>query len=113
MNRVNYGLAGILLLSAFLNFHFFNQKKNHETMILLMQEKEGLQNQQVQELTLVAIRQVNDNLVETARNSGRIEGILDVIANKKPSESEYSSVWHAGYYQGLSQEKPEITNVKK
>lgn len=51
----------------------------------------------------IATSQKND--LEFARSQGRIEGILLVTTKQKPEESDYSQIWHDGYYRGLEQAK--------
>lgn len=46
----------------------------------------------------------NDNL-EGMKNQGKLEGMLTVIANKKPDDTEFNQIWHAGYQRGLDQNK--------
>lgn len=46
----------------------------------------------------------NDGL-EGMRNQGKLEGMLTVISNKKPDDTEFNQIWHAGYQRGLDQTK--------
>ena len=46
----------------------------------------------------------NESL-EGMRNQGKLEGMLSIIANKKPDDSETTQIWHAGYQRGLDQNK--------
>lgn len=47
---------------------------------------------------------IRNNTIENSRNTGKVEGMLSVISNQKPSDSETSALWHAGYYRGIDQQ---------
>jgi hypothetical protein len=109
MNRSIYALVGVLTLSVVFNFYSYQERKRYEMLVLILQEKGDVQSQQVSEMTLTALNRTNENIVELAKSQGQIEGMLAVMSNRKPSDSEYSSIWHNGYYRGLSQKKDEVT----
>ena len=50
------------------------------------------------------LNDIRNNTIESSRNTGRVEGMIAVISNQKPSDSETSALWHAGYYRGIDQQ---------
>ena len=55
------------------------------------------------ELFMITMNNIRDNQLENIRSTGKVEGMLAVISNQKPQDSETSALWHAGYYRGIDQ----------
>jgi hypothetical protein len=95
----------VLAISLGLNGWLYYKHDKLSTVVTLIDQKDKLQQQQMNELTLIMYNKTNDNIAEVARQQGKIEGMLAVIHNIKPDSNEHSAVWHAGYHRGLDQAK--------
>ena len=103
MNRTAWCLVGLLALSLGFNGWMYHKNDRMNHTVLLIDQKDKLQQQQMNEFLMVMYNRTNENIVEVARGQGRVEGMLAVIHNQKPNESESSAIWHAGYHRGLDQ----------
>jgi hypothetical protein len=112
MNRITWGIACVLCLSLGFNgwLYFKNDQTNEKFerlnhTVLIMNQKDQLQQQQMNEFIMVMYNRTNENIVEVGRAQGKIEGMIAVINNQKPNETESSAIWHSGYHRGLDQQK--------
>lgn len=103
MNRVAWCLIGVLALSLGFNGWLYYKNDRLTQTVLLIDQKDRLQQQQMNEFSLIMYNRTNENIAEVARQQGKLEGMLAVIHNIKPDTSEHSAVWHAGYHRGLDQ----------
>jgi hypothetical protein len=103
MNRIAWCLVGVLALSLGFNGWLYYKNDRMAHTVLLIDQKDKLQQQQMNEFTLIMYNKTNENIAEVARQQGKIEGMLAVIHNIKPDATEHSSIWHAGYHRGLDQ----------
>lgn len=70
----------------------------------LSNESRHLMDDGFKEMFYVTVANLRDNQLENIKNTGKVEGMLAVIANQKPSDSENAAIWHAGYYRGIDQQ---------
>ena len=103
MNRIAWCLVAILALSLGFNGWLYYKHDRMSHTVLLIDQKDKLQQQQMNEFMMVMYNKTNENIAEVARQQGKLEGMLAVIHNIKPDSSEHSAVWHAGYHRGLDQ----------
>lgn len=105
MNRFAWCLLGLLLVSLGFNGWSYYKVDRMTTVVGLLEAKDSLQQQQMNDFTMIMYQKTNENVVEVARQQGKIEGMLAVMSGQKPDSSETSQIWHAGYYRGLDQAK--------
>jgi len=98
-------LGVILVASLGFNAYGYYQMEKMRFFVGLVDQKDRLQQQQMNDMTLIAINRTNDNIVEVARQQGKIEGMLAIMSGQKPDANEANQIWHAGYYRGLDQSK--------
>jgi len=113
MNRITWSLIGVVTLSLGLNGWMFYKCDRLQTVVGLIEQKDHLHQQQMNDLTLIMYNRTNENIVEVAKEQGKIEGMLAIMAGQKPNESEANKIWHAGYYRGLEQAKDAKTGFKE
>ena len=105
MNRTAWCLVAVLAVSLGLNGWLYYKHDRLSTVVTLIDQKDKLQQQQMNEYSFIMYQKTNENIAEVARQNGKIEGMLAVIHNIKPDTNEHSQVWHAGYHRGLDQAK--------
>ncbi len=98
-------IALLLVCSLAYNGYSFWQMKRMEMAILILDQKDRLQQQSVDEMMWTRVTEIREGQIENARGQGKIEGMLAVITNQKPNATESNEIWHAGYYRGLDQSK--------
>jgi hypothetical protein len=69
----------------------------------LVKTKESLVNDSFNEILMNRISELRDNLAETNRNQGRVEGMVAASMNLSPQQNQVSAIWHEGYNRGLEQ----------
>ena len=95
----------IIVLSAALfttvNYAVWETAENNNLKILVQAQevRNRINLDENRELHKVLLSNVSDQNTEIIKNQGKIEGIVDYIANPK----EYYEIWHQGYQKGLNQ----------
>ncbi len=105
MNRATLLIAICLIVSLFGNGLLYQKYDRQKDIIVLIDQKDKLQQQQMNDITMVMFQKTNENVTDVARQTGKIEGMLAVMSNLKPDANESSQIWHQGYYRGLDQAK--------
>jgi hypothetical protein len=105
MNRVTWCLVLVLGVSLGFNGWSYYKIDRLTSIVSIIDQKDKLQQQQMNDFTMIMYQKTNENVVEVARQNGKIEGMLAVMSGQKPDASETSQIWHAGYYRGLDQAK--------
>lgn len=105
MKRLMWCLSLALVCSIAANGWLYYKHDRLATVVTLIDQKDKLQQQQMNDFTMIMYNRTNENIVEVAKQQGKIEGMLAVIHNQKPDASEANQIWHAGYYRGLDQSK--------
>lgn len=111
MKRLMGCLVLALVCSTAVNGWLYYKHERLATIVTLIDQKDRLQQQQMNDFTMIMYNRTNENIVEVAKQQGKIEGMLSVIHNQKPESSEANQIWHAGYYRGLDQAKDTKTDV--
>ena len=95
-----------LALACVTGFAIFqNYQINRLQMVnQLTVEARHLTDDSFKELFYATMANIRDNQLESIKNTGKVEGMLAVISNQKPADSEHSALWHAGYYRGIDQQ---------
>jgi len=104
MNGVKNWLAyaGLACVTGFAIFQ--NYQINKLQMInQITFEARHLTDDSFKELFMITMGNIRDNQMENIKSTGKVEGMLAVISNQKPQDSETSALWHAGYYRGIDQ----------
>lgn len=105
MNKTTWAVIAILLCSVGYNAYQRYQNDKLQHTVLLIDQKDKLQQQQMNDFIMTMYTRQNENTLELSRQNGKIEGMLAVITGQKPNEYEGNQLWHAGYYRGLDQSK--------
>lgn len=105
MKRAIWCLAIVLVASLGFNGWLYYKNDKLNTVVTLIDQKDRLQSQQMNEFSMIMYQRTNENIAEVARQNGKIEGMLAVMNNLKPDATESSKLWHAGYHRGLDQAK--------
>jgi hypothetical protein len=66
----------------------------------ILKERTKIMQDGYQEITINYLNQIKNSNNEMIKNQGKLEGIMAVMFNLKPSENDYSKIWHAGYNAG-------------
>jgi hypothetical protein len=99
----SYYLAGILAISLGVNAYQVYRIDNFKAYSGLLDQKDRLTQSGYSELLISHINSLRNDQYESAKNQGKIEGILSMVNNIKPEANEISSIWHSGYYRGMDQ----------
>lgn len=101
MNKIT--LLGTLLAASFVyNVYQTTQVGKLSVIAKASEARESINDDNFRD-AFISTSQRND--IELAKSQGRIEGILLVVSKQKLEESDYSQIWHDGYYRGLEQAK--------
>ena len=107
----------IIILSAVLfttiNYAVWETAENNnlKTLIQAQEMRNKINLDENRELHKVLLNNVSSQNTDIIKNQGKIEGIVEYIANPK----EYYEIWHQGYQKGLDQteEMKQINNTPK
>lgn len=106
MERLNKSIlitCGFFCLAGFAIYQ--NAQINRlQLMTQLSNEARNLNDDSFKEMLYVTVANLRENQLESIKNTGKVEGILSVITNQKPTDSETAALWHAGYYRGIDQQ---------
>lgn len=94
--------AGLACVTGFAIFQNYQINKL-QIINQLTFEARHLTDDSFKELFMVTMGNIRDNQMENIKSTGKVEGMLAVISNQKPQDSETSALWHAGYYRGIDQ----------
>ena len=111
MNRSKWVFI-VLVASLIYNGWTYYQNYRFHQFLDLVNQKDRLQTDQMNEITVMMYNKTNENIMEVARQQGKLEGMLSVIHGQKLDLSEHSQVWHSGYNRGIDQNKSEENTLK-
>lgn len=111
MNKVSIILSAVLFTT--INYAVWETAENNnlKTLIQAQEMRNKINLDENRELHRVLLNNISSQNTDIIKNQGKIEGIVDYIANPK----EYHEVWHQGYQKGLDQteEMKQINNTPK
>lgn len=99
--KILYSLVVVALL-GWSGFNYYRYEKAHYLSEIAVKSSE-LANHETNDLFLTILQDIRNNQVQSAHNSGKIEGMSLVACNLNPDENLVSSIWHEGYYRGVGQ----------
>lgn len=108
MKKLLYACTAALVLSIGYNAYCHYRMNQMQTVVGLMDQKDRLNQEQVRDVMMKMMADIREGQIEQAHAQGKVEGMLCVITNQKPSEYEGNQIWHAGYYRGLDQAKDTV-----
>jgi len=99
MNKTIIALSAALFTTA--NYAVWETAENNnlKTLIQAQEVRNRINLDENRELHKILLNNVSSQSAEIIKNQGKIEGIVDYIANPK----EYYEIWHQGYQKGLDQ----------
>jgi len=98
-NRTVLFDATMILVLTFLGHYVLNIQ--HQ--LQMSEQRNSINEDQIQDMVVQLINQNRDDNLELAKNQGHIEGLMTI---QEPKEKKaYMDIWHAGYYNGIEQEK--------
>lgn len=99
-NRAQFCFDGVLIIVLSVAMHY---AVNLDHQLKMSEQRNTINEDQIQDMVVQLINQNRDDNLELAKNQGHLEGILTI---KDPKEKkEYMDIWHAGYYNGIEQNK--------
>lgn len=113
MNRIAFGGFSIAFLALF-GFAFWQNIELQRIKFLksCSDERSRINNDQLNENIMLMVNDLRYQTIESAKNQGKIEGIIAAVNNMKLDEkNEYSQVWHSGYYAGTSTNEQAIASA--
>lgn len=86
-------------------FSFYQNSKIEQLNMVntINQSGSKLNDDNFREVLFTMLHELRNNTVENSKNIGKVEGILAVATNQKPSANDYTKIWHDGYYRGMNQ----------
>ena len=108
MNKTIVALSAALFTTV--NYAVWETAANNnlETFVQIQEVRNKINLDENRELHKILLNGVSNQTTEIIKNQGKIEGIVDYIANPK----EYYEVWHQGYQKGLNQTEEMKLSVK-
>jgi hypothetical protein len=108
MNKTIVALSAALFTTV--NYAVWETAANNnlETFVQIQEMRNKINLDENRELHKILLNDVSNQTTEIIKNQGKIEGIVDYIANPK----EYYEVWHQGYQKGLNQTEEMKLSVK-
>jgi hypothetical protein len=110
MNAYIYGAFGFVVL-ALSGFSYYQNItiQRLEFLRTCSDERSRINNDQLQENLINMISDLRTQTVESAKNQGKIEGIITAVNNMKLDDgNEYNAIWHSGYYAGANTSELQI-----
>lgn len=99
--KIFYVLLFVTLLGWSGFNHYRYEKANYLSEIAVKSSE--LANHETNDLFLTILQDIRNNQVQSAHETGKIEGMSLVACNLSPEENLVSSIWHEGYYRGVGQ----------
>ena len=106
VNKTTLTFTLVIIFGTLLNFGIYQQTQinNLENQLELSEQRNKINEDQLNEYVFTSFNRMNENHIELAKNQGRSEALLTYI--KEPEQGqEFHDIWHDGYYQGLEQNK--------
>jgi len=97
-----FGFVFFIAVASYAGYAHY-QLGNMQMINKIGSEARYLTDDSFKELFMITMANIRDNQLENIKNTGKVEGMLAVISNQKPQDSETSALWHAGYYRGIDQ----------
>lgn len=98
-------LSSLIAISGFFNLYQTWQISNYKQLTEVLNQKDSFLQSGYDELIVSMLKENREVTLETIRSQGRLEGVLSVVNNFKPTDNLSSEIWHAGYHRGLEQKK--------
>jgi len=109
MNKNIIALSAALFTTV--NYAVWETAANNslKTLVQVQEVRNKINLDENRELHKILLNNVSGQTTEIIKNQGKIEGIVDYIANPK----EYYEIWHQGYQKGLNQTEETVNNTKE
>lgn len=101
-NRSQIMFDGILIVILSFMGHYCINLNNH---LVMSEQRNNINEDQIRDMVVQLINQNRDDNLELVKNQGHLEGLMTI---QEPKEKKaYMDIWHAGYYNGMEQQKQE------
>jgi hypothetical protein len=94
--KKNVFIGLLVLLNLFILgilFGFYNKQ-------LIIEERSKILSDGYDELIIKYLADIKKSSDNFEKDQARLQGMMSVIFNLKPSKNDYSKIWHAGYNAG-------------
>jgi len=98
----SWAILAVVMISVFVNMVQWWKIETLEVISKAQIVEEQINDDNFRDLLSGLLK--NDSQ-ESIKNQGKLEGMITVISNKKPDDTEFNQIWHAGYQRGLDQTK--------
>ena len=98
-------LSSLFVTSGILNLYQTWQISNYKQLTEVLNQKDSFLQSGYDEVIVSMLKENRETTLETIRSQGRLEGVLSVVNNFKPTENLSSEIWHSAYHRGLEQKK--------
>tara|TARA_R110000751_G_scaffold147711_5_gene252389 strand:- start:2081 stop:2419 length:339 start_codon:yes stop_codon:yes gene_type:complete len=100
MTRSQLFIDAAFLLILSVGVHY---SMNVHHQLQMSEQRNNINEDQIQDIMGQLLESLSEDNLELAKNQGHTQGLLTI--NEPAEKKAYMEIWHAGYYNGIEQEK--------